>query len=80
MPLPVKIAAVDDRAADTGSMTADIFRRGIDNNRGTVLERSRDQRRRGVVTISGTPSERPMSATSLIGNTLSFGFGSVSAK
>ena len=29
--------------------------------------------------ISGTPSARPMSATSLIGNTCSFGLGSVSA-
>jgi len=29
--------------------------------------------------IRGTPRERPMSATSLMGNTLSFGFGRVSA-
>ena len=33
-----------------------------------------------VSTISGTPSSRPMSATSLIGKRASFGFGSVSAK
>jgi hypothetical protein len=29
--------------------------------------------------ISGTPSERPILATSPIGNTVSFGLGSVSA-
>jgi hypothetical protein len=29
--------------------------------------------------ISGTPSSRPIAATSAIGNTSSFGFGSVSA-
>ena len=31
-------------------------------------------------TISGTPSLRPIAATSAMGNTSSFGFGSVSAK
>ena len=47
--LPREIAAVDDEAADRGAVSADVFRRGIDDDRRAMLERPRDQRRRRVV-------------------------------
>ena len=47
--LPVEIAAVDDDAADRGAMTADIFRRRVHHDRGAVIERPADHRRRRVV-------------------------------
>ena len=49
MLLPREIAAVDDEAADRGAVAADVFGRGIDHDRRAMLERPRDQRRRGVV-------------------------------
>ena len=47
--LPREIAAIDDEAADRGAVSADVFRRGIDDDRRAMLEGTRDQRRRRVV-------------------------------
>jgi hypothetical protein len=47
--LPREIAAVDDKAADRGAVSADVFRRGIDHDRRAVLEGPGDQRRSRVV-------------------------------
>src|SRR5882724_8912832 len=49
MLFPVEIAAVDDDAADRGAVTADIFRRRVHDDGGTVLDRPAQHRGRGVV-------------------------------
>ena len=47
--LPVKIAAVDQRAADGRTMAADEFGRGIDDDRGAVVEGTAQDGRGGIV-------------------------------
>ena len=77
---PVEIAAIDDQAADRIAMTTNILRRGINDDRRAVLERTASESApRCCRRSSGTPKLRPISATSAIGNTVSFGLGSVSA-
>lgn len=49
MGFPGKITAVDDDAADGCPMPADKFRCRMYNYRSTVIERSRDERRRRIV-------------------------------
>lgn len=46
---PVKTAAVDNQTADRVAMPAEIFRRRVHNNSGTVIERPRQERRRSIV-------------------------------
>src|SRR6202034_1546949 len=47
--LPREIASVNDEAADRRAVSADVFRRGVYDDRRTVLERPGDQRSGGVV-------------------------------
>ena len=49
MGLPVESAAVDDGAADRGAVAADVFRGGVDDHRGAMLERPGEERRGGIV-------------------------------
>ena len=56
--LPREIAAIDDQAADRCAVSADVFRRGIDDDRRAVLERPRDQRS-GRVVGDQRNAERP---------------------
>src|SRR5690606_20826871 len=46
---PVEIPAIDDNATDRGAMATKIFGCRIDDNCRTMFERTRNQRRGGVV-------------------------------
>ena len=49
MPPPIEVAAIDDEAADRGSVAPDVLGRGINDDGGAVLQRPAQHGRRGIV-------------------------------
>ena len=49
MPSPIEVAAIDDEAADRGSVAPDVLGRGINDDGDAVLQRPAQHGRRGIV-------------------------------
>src|SRR5690606_16970695 len=62
MGFPVEIAAIDDEAADRGTVAADVLGARVDDDGSTMIEGAADDRGRGIVDDQGhaqlTPDAR----------------------